>query len=110
MSKLSALAALNDDQLKLGWQLHGQVCGLLPFEDTVGVAGTPLKIDLKISTDGPSGLLQLTPECGRAELSLRIVLRLQHDDANPTPLLTLLRTNDKGITCRSTCKHKDYFA
>jgi hypothetical protein len=40
----------------------------------IGVTRAPFKVDLKIYSDRPTGLLEFTSECGGAKLSLWIVL------------------------------------
>jgi hypothetical protein len=51
-----------------------------------------LKIDLKVAADGSTGLLKLAAERVGAQLPLRVILRVQHDDANsPLSLLSTLR-------------------
>jgi hypothetical protein len=56
----------------------------------IGVAEAPLKIDLNIATYDPAQLLEtLLERCG-AELSLRIVLRVEHQHADPPHPLRLL--------------------
>ena len=59
-----------------------------------GVAGAPLKIDLEIAADGPAGLFELAAEGVGPQPSLRIVLGIQDDDANPP--LGLLACSAKG--------------
>ena len=62
--------------------------------DPIGVTGAPMKIDLEIAADLPAGLLDLAPEHGGAKLALRILLRIQHeqaDAANPAGLLRARR-------------------
>jgi len=50
-----------------------------------------LKIDLNIAADGPAELLKSLPERRGAELSLRIVLGVEHQHADPPHTLYLLR-------------------
>jgi hypothetical protein len=75
----------------------------------IGVTRAPVIIDLKISTDRPADLLELVLECRGAELSLRIVLGVQHEYADPTGPVGL-RTGDKRRGRRSACKHNDELA
>jgi hypothetical protein len=62
-----------------------------------------------ISSD-PARLPQLTLKGPRAELSLRIALRIHHDDGDPARLLRLLRTRQEWTGRSRGCKHKDEFA
>jgi hypothetical protein len=64
----------------------------------IGVARAPVKIDLKTSTQPPAGLFYLAPEHGGAKLALRILLGIQHEDADPTSLAALLRARRQRPT------------
>jgi hypothetical protein len=57
----------------------------------IGVAQSPLKIDLNIAADNPAELLESFPERRGAALSFRIVLRIKHQHADPPHPLALPR-------------------
>jgi hypothetical protein len=46
---------------------------------------------LKIAANRPAGFLEFATERGRAQLTLRIILRVQDHDADPPHLRRLLR-------------------
>jgi hypothetical protein len=57
----------------------------------VGVAQTPMKIDLNIAADCPAELLEPLPERRGAELPCRIVLGVEHQHADAPHSVRLLR-------------------
>src|SRR5205085_5273602 len=70
----------------------------------------PFKIDLNIAAGDPAEFLESLPERHSAELSFRIVLRIEHQDANPSHSLRLLRPRRDRPTSRTTGNYFDEIA
>src|SRR5262249_28502591 len=67
-------------------------------------------IDLHIAADGPAELLESLPERRSTELSLRIVLRVEHQHADAPHLFALLRPHRQRPRRRSAAEQRDELA